>query len=55
MHALAGRQQAALTSLERALQGGYSAREAAEDPELQSLSKSEAFGQLLRRYSTPPK
>jgi serine/threonine-protein kinase len=55
VHALAGRQQPALTSLERALQGGYSAREAAEDPELQSLSKSEAFGHLLRRYSSPPK
>jgi len=55
VHALAGRQQPALTSLERALQGGYSAREAAEDPELQSLSKSEAFSHLLRRYSTPPR
>ncbi len=53
--ALGGRQEAALTALDKALQGGYSAREAAEDPELQSLSKSEAFSQLLRRYSAQSK
>jgi serine/threonine-protein kinase len=53
--ALAGHQEAALTALEKALQGGYSAREAAEDPELQSLGASEAFGQLLRRYPAQSK
>jgi tetratricopeptide (TPR) repeat protein/TolB-like protein len=51
VHALGGRDAAALASLEKALEGGYSAREAAEDPELQQLAKSEAFGRLLRRNS----
>jgi tetratricopeptide (TPR) repeat protein/TolB-like protein len=53
VHALGGRQAAALASLDKALEGGYSAREAAEDPELQQLAKSEAFGRLLRRYANP--
>ena len=52
---LGGREAAALTALDKALKGGYSAREAAEDPELQSLGKSEVFGQLLRRYSAQSK
>jgi serine/threonine-protein kinase len=52
---LGGREAAALTALDKALKGGYSAREAAEDPELQSLGTSEVFGQLLRRYSAQSK
>ena len=52
VHALAHRDAAALASLEKALAGGYSAREAAEDPELQELAKSEAFSRLIQRYST---
>jgi serine/threonine-protein kinase len=51
VHALAHRKAAALASLEKALEGGYSAREAAEDPELQELAKSEAFSRLMQRYS----
>ena len=34
---------------EKALDGGYSAREAAEDPELAVLGKSPAFARMLRR------
>jgi tetratricopeptide (TPR) repeat protein len=50
---LGGRHQAALALLEKALAGGYSAREAAEDPELQPLHAYDAFNRAVRRYSTP--
>jgi len=50
VHALAHRDAAALASLERALAGGYSAREAAEDPELQELAKTDAFKRLMQRF-----
>ncbi len=52
VHALAHRDAAAIASLEKALAGGYSAREAAEDPELQELAKSDAFSRLIQRYSS---
>ncbi len=52
VHALAHRDAAALASLEKALEGGYSAREAAEDPELQELAKADAFSRLMRRFSS---
>jgi hypothetical protein len=52
IHALAHRDAAALASLEKALEGGYSAREAAEDPELQELAKADAFSRLMRRFSS---
>jgi eukaryotic-like serine/threonine-protein kinase len=52
VHALGHRDAAALVSLEKALEGGYSAREAAEDPELQELAKTEAFSRLIRRFSS---
>ena len=48
MHTLGGRTDAALASLQKALDGGYSAREAAEDPELAVL-ESLAFARMLRR------
>jgi tetratricopeptide (TPR) repeat protein len=51
VHALAHRNEAALASLEKALAGGYSAREAAEDPEFQELARSEAFGRLIKQHS----
>ena len=51
VHALAHRDAAALASLEKSLAGGYSAREAAEDPELHELAKSEAFSRLISKYS----
>lgn len=51
VHTLGGRQDAALDSLEKALAGGYSAREATEDPELQPLAASRRFADLVRRYS----
>jgi serine/threonine-protein kinase len=49
---LGGRHDAALSNLEKALAGGYSAREAAEDPELQPLHAYDAFNRAIRRYST---
>jgi serine/threonine-protein kinase len=49
---LGGRHEAALALLEKALARGYSAREAAEDPELQPLHAYEAFNRAVRRYST---
>ena len=48
-HTLGGRTDAALAALQKALDGGYSAREAAEDPELAVLEKSPAFARMLRR------
>jgi len=53
VHTLAGRQAAALAALERALAGGYSAREAFADPELSPLATSPGFDSLLRRHLTP--
>jgi hypothetical protein len=50
VHALAHRDAAAIASLDKALSGGYSAREAAEDPELQELAKTEAFSRLMQRF-----
>jgi serine/threonine-protein kinase len=52
VNTLGGRHQAALALLEKALAGGYSAREAAEDPELQPLHAYDAFNRAVRRYST---
>jgi eukaryotic-like serine/threonine-protein kinase len=52
VHALAHRDAAAIASLDKALSGGYSAREAAEDPELQELAKTEAFSRLMQRFSS---
>lgn len=49
VHTLGGRTDAALASLQKALDGGYSAREAAEDPELAVLEKSPAFARMLHR------
>jgi Flp pilus assembly protein TadD len=40
VHALGTAMRRALASLEKSLAGGYSAREAAEDPELHELAKS---------------
>ena len=53
VHTLGGREGAALDSLDKALAGGYSAREAAEDPELQPLTKVPRFAELLQRYAKP--
>ena len=50
VHALGGREREALASLGKALAGGYSAREAAEDPELQRLAASAGFVELMRRH-----
>ena len=50
VHALGGRDREAVAALEKALAGGYSAREAAEDPELQRLATRADFQQLLRRH-----
>ncbi len=49
VHTLGGRTDAALASLQKALDGGYSAREVAEDPELAVLEKSPAFARMLHR------
>jgi serine/threonine-protein kinase len=51
VHTLGGRDRQALDALEQALAGGYTAREAAEDPELQRLAASERFTSLMRQYS----
>jgi hypothetical protein len=48
---LGGRDGQALDALEKALAGGYSAREAAEDPELQRLAASERFTALMRQHA----
>ncbi len=53
VHALGGREPEAVAALEKALDGGYSPREAAADPELAGLAQSDAFRQLLRRHSGP--
>ena len=49
VHTLGGRTEAALGALQKALDGGYSAREVAEDPELGPLEQSPAFARMLRR------
>ena len=50
VHTLAGRKAQALESLRKALEGGYPAREVAADPELQPLTTSPEWSQLLQRF-----
>ena len=52
VHTLAGRRDEALRSLERAFKGGYSPREAQNDPELASIVASSEFRSLTRKYGS---
>jgi len=49
---LAGRTSDALAHLEQALAGGYSAREAQNDPELGALAKDPRFAQVIAKHGT---
>lgn len=50
---LAGQPRAALAALRQALEHGYSANEARQDPELTPLHPRPGFRQLMRQYRAP--
>lgn len=55
VNSLVGRRREALDSLEEAFRGGYSPREAENDPELAPIAASPEFRALARKYSRSPR